>query len=152
MSTKTMTAARIRTAVLPWVPTWRKFLPFPCWHEGWNFHNYLLSAGSARQKNPYCLCWQHHRGSGHGQPGAGGDAFAQALGYLGTRNNLERLPTSVAIQTRIWGTTPIYPAPNPGAANLQVRIRPMGDADKARSCKKAAVLAMVRRKCVLLAV
>lgn len=55
------------------------------------------------------------------------DAFAQALGYLGTRNNLERLPTSVAIQTRIWDDAN-QPVPNPGAANLQVRIRPMGDA------------------------
>src|SRR5574337_243755 len=53
--------------------------------------------------------------------------YTQAPGYLGTQNNFQLLPTSVAIQARVWDDAN-QPVPNSGAANLQVRIRPMGDA------------------------
>lgn len=52
-------------------------------------------------------------------------AYTQAPGYLGTQNSA--LANSVAIQARVWDDAN-QAVPNPVADNLQVRIRPTGDA------------------------
>lgn len=54
------------------------------------------------------------------------DAFTQVPGYLGTRNNPNHIASTVAIQARVWDDAN-QPVPDPGAANVQVRIKPVGN-------------------------
>ena len=49
----------------------------------------------------------------------------QAPGYLGSENNVDRLPNSVVIQSRIFDDLN-QPVGNPKGANLRVRILPTG--------------------------
>ncbi|MBS0508840.1 MAG: putative Ig domain-containing protein, partial [Proteobacteria bacterium] len=84
------------------------------------------SVTDPRDKKQYSASVNIKVGQATANPGRV-EGFTQALGYLGTTKNLKGLPTAVAIQARVWDDAN-QPVPNPSADNLQVRIRPMGDA------------------------
>lgn len=54
------------------------------------------------------------------------DGLAQFPYYLGTRGNSNGIASTVAIQARVWDDAN-QPVPDPGAANVQARIKPVGN-------------------------
>lgn len=54
------------------------------------------------------------------------EGFVQIPYYLGTNNNTNGIASAVAIQARVWDDAN-QPVPDPGAANVQVRIKPVGN-------------------------
>ena len=68
-------------------------------------------------------------GSAAGNP-ARTDYLVQKPGYLGVQGNLNKLPTAVGIQVMLWDDSNQH-VPDPVSPNVQVRIKPVGNAAEA---------------------